>query len=553
MPNITQLASKIDKVKVYAAGATVSRIADLHLENGETPEQIEISGLPLALDDSSVRVQVEGNANPVIPTDIRISLAVSSSQEPPNFPAEEQLHQAKAEVRRIQETIALIDNEISVLKQLHVPNQPEAEPGKAPPPSPLAARLAIANFQDEQIRSRIQERREIQNSLKEAKTHLDELLHKQELASTAQQVKPHELRKTVIISLSYPAEVTVSQQRLIVEYFVPGARWTPTYLCRLESSTNTAAIAVRAFLCQRTGEDWSGVRLELSTANPMTWCELPELPSLRLGRTQPVPRKSGWRLPPVGATMLFADYDRQKPQVVTIPRAFAQPASRVNSSFYNRELNLINQYQDQKLTQEKAQDDLDTELECLLSDPNKAMEFHNLSDESGDRFADLECLLSDAPEETECDLGEALNDAGGAPVINLVNRILIKALQEGVSDIHIEPQEEYLRVRFRKDGVLRQAFDPLPRKIKNAVANHVKIMADLDINKRLLQSGKFQRLFQGRMVNLFVEIIPARYGENIYMRVQKSAFGFSTGWINNDLLTYNLMQLPGADDPNKRG
>ncbi|MEQ8961350.1 MAG: DUF4140 domain-containing protein, partial [Coleofasciculus sp. C2-GNP5-27] len=264
MPNITQLASKIDKVKVYAAGATVSRIADLHLENGETPEQIEISGLPLALDDSSVRVQVEGNANPVIPTDIRISLAVPSHPETPNSPAEEQLHQAKAEVRRIQEMIALIDNEISVLKQLHVPNQPEAEPGKAPPPSPLAARLAIANFQDEQIRSRIQERRETQETLHEAQTHLDELLHKQELASTAQQVKPHELRKTVIISLSYPAQVTVSQQQLIVEYFVPGARWTPTYLCRLESSTNTAAIAVRAFLCQRTGEDWSGVRLELS-------------------------------------------------------------------------------------------------------------------------------------------------------------------------------------------------------------------------------------------------------------------------------------------------
>jgi hypothetical protein len=53
-------------------------------------------------------------------------------------------------------------------------------------------------------------------------------------------VKPHDLRKTVIISLSYPPEVTVSQQRLIVDYFVPGARWTPTYLCRLDS-----AIAVR--------------------------------------------------------------------------------------------------------------------------------------------------------------------------------------------------------------------------------------------------------------------------------------------------------------------
>ncbi len=477
MPNIIQLASKIDKVKVYAAGATVSRIADLHLENGETPEQVEISGLPLALDDSSVRVQVEGNANLVIPTDIRISLTVPSSPETSNSPAEEQLHQAKAEVRRIQETIALIDNEISVLKQLHVPNQPEAEPGKAPPPSPLAARLAIANFQDEQIRSRIQERRDTQNSLQEAKTHLDELLHKQELASTAQQVKPHELRKTVIISLSYPAEVTVSQQRLIVEYFVPGARWTPTYLCRLESSTNTAAIAVRAFLCQRTGEDWSGVRLELSTANPMTWCELPELPSLRLGRTQPVPRKSGWRLPPLGATTLFADYDRQKPQVVTKPRAFTQPASRINSSFYNLELNLINQYRDQKLTQEKAQDDLDTELECLLSDTDKAIEFYNLFDESGDEFADLNAMLSDAPEETECDLGETLNSL----------------LEEAESSFRHSSREQYLRGR-----------------------NYKPEETECDLGETLNKAS-------------------------------------STPVINLVNLTYNLMRLPGADDPNKRG
>ncbi|MEQ8540613.1 MAG: mucoidy inhibitor MuiA family protein [Coleofasciculus sp. D1-CHI-01] len=711
MPNIIQLASKIDKVKVYAAGATVSRIADLHLENGETPEQVEISGLPLALDDSSVRVQVEGNANLVIPTDIRISLAVPSHPELPNSPAEEQLRQAKAEVRRIQETIALIDNEISVLKKLHVPNQPKAEPGKAPPPSPLAARLAIANFQDEQIRSRIQERRETQNSLKEAKTHLDELLHKQKLASTAQQVKPHELRKTVIISLSYPAQVTVSQQRLIVEYFVPGARWTPTYLCRLESSTNTAAIAVRAFLCQRTGEDWSGVRLELSTANPMTWCELPELPSLRLGRTQPVPRKSGWRLPPVGATMLFADYDRQKPQVVTVseqfqnlesssidvssvqelnlggkqtvrenlqknrtstPRAFTQPPSKLNSSFYNRLLqlgyadkqqieqariesrksgrpltdiiesitgrqlspDLIRHYKKQQLFELKtiygvesldpelseisghqvkelieslipldicsryrlvplskndgqppfvlvamvdpdnldAQDDLNRILrpqgiglrrmvitqedyQHLINhyrDQKLAQEKEQEAAKHTDISQDLDCLTSDAPEETECDLGEVLNE-GSAGIINLVNRILIKALQEGVSDIHIEPHDPFLFVRFRKDGVLRPAFDPLPRKIKNAVANRVKIMANLDINKRLLQSGQFQRLFQRRMVNLFVEIIPARYGENIYMKVQKTVFGFSMEWIKNDIITYNLMRLPGADDANKRG
>jgi len=194
---------------------------------------------------------------------------------------------------------------------------------------------------------------------------------------------------------------------------------------------------------------------------------------------------------------------------------------------------LINQYRDQKLAQEKEQE----------------------AAKQTDISQDLECLtLSNELEETECDLGEVLNE-GSAGIINLVNRILIKALQEGVSDIHIEPHEEYLLVRFRKDGVLRPAFEPLPRKIKNAVANRVKIMANLDINQCLLQSGQFQRRFQDLIVNCFVEITPTQYGENIYLRVQESALGFSRlqGWINNDILTYNLMRLPGADDPNKRG
>ena len=87
--------------------------------------------------------------------------------------------------------------------------------------------------------------------------------------------------------------------------------------------------------------------------------------------------------------------------------------------------------------------------------------------------------LEDAPEEGEADLGEALKGAGDAPIIALVNKILAKALQEGVSDIHVEPQEEFLRIRFRKDGVLRQAFEkPFPKKIVPAVTARFKIISD---------------------------------------------------------------------------
>ena len=76
----TKLTSRIDKVKVYAAGATVIRIAELRLSAGEAPEQVEIAGLPLALDDSSVRVRVESErGTPAIATDLQVPLLAGSA------------------------------------------------------------------------------------------------------------------------------------------------------------------------------------------------------------------------------------------------------------------------------------------------------------------------------------------------------------------------------------------------------------------------------------------------------------------------------------------
>ncbi|WP_013321897.1 GspE/PulE family protein [Gloeothece verrucosa] len=126
--------------------------------------------------------------------------------------------------------------------------------------------------------------------------------------------------------------------------------------------------------------------------------------------------------------------------------------------------------------------------------------------------------VQDVGEDATDDLGA--DDAGKAPVINLVNKILAKALQEGTSDIHVEPQEEHLRVRFRKDGVLHQAFDPLPRQITPAVIARFKIMADLDIaERRLPQDGKIRRMFQGRKVDFRVNTLPSRYGEKVCLRI----------------------------------
>ena len=314
---IQKLSSRIDSVKIYAAGATITRIAQLNITAaGELPTQIEIAELPLALDDSSVRVRAENKqGNTPIASDIRIGLAVPLPPETPNFPPDEEWRAAKNQVTRIEDIISLIDNEINVLNQLQVPERPDVEAGKAPPPSPMSARLALANFSDEQIRLKIQERRDNLAKLGKAKENLADLEQQKALASTARNAKPEELRKTVIVSLSYADDKTSYLNKtiqLFVEYFVPGARWTPTYVCRLNSAENQATIAVRALICQRTGEDWSTVKLELSTANPIAWCGIPELSSLRLGKMQPEIRKVGWRQPPVGSEILFEDFDRQK-------------------------------------------------------------------------------------------------------------------------------------------------------------------------------------------------------------------------------------------------
>jgi type IV pilus assembly protein PilB len=125
-----------------------------------------------------------------------------------------------------------------------------------------------------------------------------------------------------------------------------------------------------------------------------------------------------------------------------------------------------------------------------------------------------------AIDEGETDLGTALQDAETAPVIALVNKILAKALQQGVSDIHIEPQEENLRIRFRKDGVLGYAFPPLPRKIVAAVISRFKIIAELDIaERRQPQDGRIRRLFQGRKVDFRVSTLPSRFGEKVVLRI----------------------------------
>ena len=134
---------------------------------------------------------------------------------------------------------------------------------------------------------------------------------------------------------------------------------------------------------------------------------------------------------------------------------------------------------------------------------------------------DLDAIEDVAADEAgEGSLEQQVKSADDAPIIKLSNQILVKALQDGASDIHIEPQEEYLRIRFRKDGVLRQAFENFPKKIVPALTARFKIMSNLNIaERRLPQDGRIRRVFKGRKVDFRVSTLPSRYGEKIVLRI----------------------------------
>ncbi len=112
-------------------------------------------------------------------------------------------------------------------------------------------------------------------------------------------------------------------------------------------------------------------------------------------------------------------------------------------------------------------------------------------------------------------------DASGdeAPIIRLVNLIFSQAIKEKASDIHIEPEEDLLRVRFRIDGVLREAFVQ-PKHLQFAIASRIKIMSELNIaERRLPQDGRFQIRVDTHDVDIRVSSIPTAMGENIVMRI----------------------------------
>jgi type IV pilus assembly protein PilB len=125
----------------------------------------------------------------------------------------------------------------------------------------------------------------------------------------------------------------------------------------------------------------------------------------------------------------------------------------------------------------------------------------------------------DAVEEPTFDLSKLSEAADGSPIIKLSNHIIFNAVREGASDIHIEPDENQLRVRYRIDGRMVERIKP-PGQMGPPLVSRIKIMAGLDISERRLpQDGAIHVKLEGRPVDLRVSVLPNKHGEKIVLRI----------------------------------
>jgi len=134
-------------------------------------------------------------------------------------------------------------------------------------------------------------------------------------------------------------------------------------------------------------------------------------------------------------------------------------------------------------------------------------------DDASSEFDDI------STEDLSVDLAAVADDPEGSPVIKLANGVIFNAVREGASDIHIEPDENQLRIRYRIDGRLIEKLQP-PIRMAAPLVSRIKIMASLDISERRLpQDGAIHVKMQGHPVDLRVSTLPNKHGEKVVLRI----------------------------------
>src|SRR3989454_2046868 len=145
-------------------------------------------------------------------------------------------------------------------------------------------------------------------------------------------------------------------------------------------------------------------------------------------------------------------------------------------------------------------------------------------------------VVEDGEEGAKVDIFELKESADEAPVVKLVNMVLVDAIQKGASDIHFESYEKIFRIRFRMDGVLHEMLAP-PKRLEAAILSRLKIMSNLDIaERRMPQDGRIKLRYNTREIDFRVSTLPTIFGEKAVLRI-----------LDKDALKLDMTQL-GFDE-----
>ncbi|NUK61606.1 DUF4139 domain-containing protein, partial [Streptomyces lunaelactis] len=297
--------STLDSVVVYAQGAVCHRLA-----RGSVPPdgRVRVTGLPRSLDPGSLRARVLGTPG-VRVTEARVEVEAKplATGSPDELRREfERLRDAyaAAEGRRDRQ-LSLIE-EVSALHPVP-PARKREDPHRR---TPVDAWLELADFVDERLTGLHTRLVELEEALGSVEHELTVAADR--LARTSTDAPSAHVETTVcaVLTLDGTGDAEVE---LELEYGVPGAVWVPTYRLTHRQGDGSGRLVLRASVAQRTGEDWTGVRIALATADLRRRTDLPKLRSIRIGRRQPAPAPSGWREPPAGLADLFSGYEAAGP------------------------------------------------------------------------------------------------------------------------------------------------------------------------------------------------------------------------------------------------
>ncbi|MGW7434355.1 DUF4139 domain-containing protein [Streptomyces sp. NPDC054861] len=304
--------SVLDAVVVYAQGAVCRRSA-----RGSVPPdgRVRVTGLPRSLDPDSLRVRVLG-APGVRVTEARV-VVEAEPREPDTADT------ARREHKRLEDAYAAArgrrDRQLSLIEEVRAlhpvpPGRKRDDPHRR---TPVDAWLDLADFVEERLTGLHARLAELEEALRAAGRELAVAADRLARASTAAPSAHVETTVCAVLTFDGPdAQGAGAETEVELEYGVPGAVWVPTYRLTHRQGDGSGRLVLRASVAQRTGEDWTGVRIALATADLRRRTDLPRLRSTRIGRRQPAPAPSGWREPPAGLGDLFSGYDAAGPPPV---------------------------------------------------------------------------------------------------------------------------------------------------------------------------------------------------------------------------------------------